>query len=156
MTCDPDAVDPLITVTLTWGGDDPGDLVLTPDCPDDDGMWWATLVLPDFAYRYTSAPPSAWVPGNVLLAVVPDSAALALTVGVKGSDTATLEAQKALLTAALAQWPYTVTVDQGGVTVGAWRADPTMPRWGALAQQDAGLFAAEAVVSIPVNPVGSP
>lgn len=154
MTCDPDALDPLITVTLTW---DDGELVLGPDCPDDgEGLWWSSLLLPEFGYRYTQAPPSAWVPGNVLLAVVPDSAALTLAVGAVGADTASLEAQKALLTAALAQWPYVVTITQGAVVVGAWRADPTMPRWGALAQQDVGLFAAEAAVSVPVNPVGAP
>lgn len=154
MTCDPDAADPLITVTLTW---DDGELVLTPDCPDDgEGLWWATLLLPAFAYRYTQAPPSAWVPGNVLLSAVADSSVLTLGVGVVAGDTTNLEAQKALLVDALGQWPYTVTVDQGGVTVGTWRADPTIPQWGALAQQDAGLFAAEAAVSIPVNPTGAP
>lgn len=152
--CDPEATDPIITVTLTWG--DTGELELGPDCPDDDGMWWNALVLPPFAMRYTLAPPSSWVPGNVLLSAVPDSAALTLGVAVRGSDTATLEAQKAILVDALGQWPYVVTVDQGGVVVGAWRADPTIPQWGALTQQDVGLFVAEAAVSIPLNPVGAP
>lgn len=153
MTCDPETADPIITVTLTWDG---GELALTPDCPAGEGLWWNALVLPPFAMRYTQAPPSAWVPGNVLLSAVPDSAPLTLGVGVKGDDVAGLEAQKAVLVDALGQWPYVVTITEGAATLGAWRADPTVPQWGALTQQDAGLFAVEAAVSIPLNPTGAP
>jgi len=155
MTCDPEAVDPLITVTIA--GDDVEDVVLGPDCPEgDEGLWWNALVLPDFAYRYTQAPPSQWVPGTLLLAAVPDAATLTLGVAAIGTDTVTLESQKAILANALAQWPFTVTVAVGGTTVGSWRADPTIPRWGEMTQQDVGLFAAEAAVSITVQPTGAP
>lgn len=158
--CDPETVEPTITVTFSWGVD--SELALGPDCPDDDeaGLWWNVLVLPDWAFRYTQAPPSAWVPGNVLLAATPDSSALTLVVAALGTDTTTLEAQKDLLEAALSQWPFVVTIEvgegAGAVTVGSWRADPTIPHWGAMTPQQSGLFAAEGAVSIPLNPVGAP
>lgn len=156
MTCDPEALDPTITVTLTWG--ESGELVLGPDCPDDGvGLWYSSEVpVPGWTYRSTTAPPSAWVPGNILLAAVLDSSTLPLVVEASGTDTATLEAQKALLVAALGQWPYYVQVDVGPVSLGQWRADPTYPLWGAMAQIDAGLYVASAAVGIPINPVGAP
>jgi hypothetical protein len=156
VTCDPDALDPLIVVSLTRG-DDPA-LVIGPDCPDDGvGVWWTSIVLPQWAYRYTQAPPSAWVPGNVLMAAVVDSTTLALALTCQGTDQASLEAQKQALTDTLGQWPYYAGVTIGTTPLGTYRADPTIPLWSVpLAQQDVGLFIAEGTVSIPLNPVGAP
>ncbi len=84
MTCDPEALDPAIIVTLTWGDDD--SLVLEPDCPDDGvGLWYSSEVpLPAWTYRSTTAPPSAWVPGNILLAAVLDSSTFPLVIEASG------------------------------------------------------------------------
>lgn len=148
--CAPEAS---IVVTFAWGVD--STLVLNADC-DDSGLWWNTLVLPDWTMRTTTAPPSAWVPGVVALAAVRDAGSLALTVAAKGTDTATLEAQKALLEGAVGQWPYTVSITVDGTVLGPWEALPAVPTWGALTPQSAGLYAAEAPLVLTVNPPGSP
>jgi hypothetical protein len=150
--------DPAIEVTIGYGDET---LVLTPDCVDAPGLWWSILVPPLFAYRYTSAPPSAWVPGDVLLAVVEDVGTLNMTVGAIGSTTAELEAQKALLDTALATWPWTLTItitdpDTSVTTEGPWEAHPTVPNWGDLDPLWVGTYAAEAVIVATLNPVGSP
>lgn len=156
MTCDPDALDPTIEVHLSRPGEE-GDLIIGPDCVDEQGLWWSSIVLPQWTYRYTQAPPSAWVPGNVLLAAVVESASLVMSVAALGTDQVTLNAQKAVLADTVAQWPYYVTVLIGGTTLGTWKADPTIPQWPIpLAQQDAGLYVDEAIVTIPLNPVGAP
>lgn len=149
--------DPILTVRFTW--DDTGELELPPTRPDEGlaGLWWNSLTLPDWTMRYTQAPPSAYVPGNVLLAYVPDSSSLTLGVVALGSDTATLETQKAIVESALgAHWPFTVHIDVDGVAVYSWRSDPTTVRWGTMTPQRSGLFVAEGAVAIPVQPVGAP
>lgn len=155
-------VDPTITVSLSWGeGEGAGALTLPPECPGTAGAWWNTLALPEWELRYTYAPPSAHVPGNVLLAAVEDSGAVVLGIAVRGTSLASLEAEKASVKAALAAWPgtFTVEADQGDGPVslaGPWQTFPTVPRWGAVTPQRAGLYVAETVVSIPVNPAGAP
>jgi hypothetical protein len=153
--------DPLIQVTLVLPADD--DVVLGPDCPDEEGVWWNSIVLPSWTYRVTNAPSSAWTPGTVLLAVVRDVSSLALTVAARGTDTTSLEAQKAILDAAFGSYPYSVqiTVDDGDpatpVTIlDAAAQQPTLPAWGQITPQLSGMFAAEATVILPLNPPGSP
>lgn len=153
--------DPTIEVVLIWGDGEEDTLTLGPDCVDEEGLWWNVLVLPAWTYRNTTAPPSAWVPGNVLLAATRESAVLTLTVAALAADTDALADQKALLEAALGQYPYTVQIDvtdPGGspVTDGPWDAQPTLPQWGAMTPDQSGMFVAEGTVTIPVNPPGSP
>lgn len=158
--CAADLGDPVITVTLTWGDDEDETMDLPPSCDDDEGMWWQTLLWPQFAMRYTTAPPSAWIPGQQLLAAVPDLAAVTMTAAVRGTDTETTEAQKVLLGAVLAQWPLQVTVtsvqgDEDPVEMGSWSGQPSLPLWGPVTPQRAGMYVAECSIQIPVNPVGS-
>ena len=156
------AVEPVVTVTLTWGEDPGASLVLPPACEDPSGLWWNALALPDWSMRYSYAPPSAWVSGSMLLSAVPDASSVPLVVAARGTDLADLEVQKASLAAALAQWSYTVDVvaDPGGgdplVSLGQYAGQPTIPRWGAVTPQRARLYVAEAQVLIPVNPAGAP
>ena len=145
--------DPVIVVTLAGSG---ADLALPPECPGDEGLWWNALALPDWGMRYTYAPPSQWVPGAVLLAAVPDASAVPITVAARSTSVAGLEVQKARLEAALRRWSYTVSIDVDGTSLGSWEALPCIPSWGAVTPQRAGLFVAEASVSIPVNPAGAP
>lgn len=154
MTCSAD--DPIITVEFTWLPD--GLLELPPSRPDEGlaGLWWNALTLPAWTMRYTNAPPSSYVPGNVLLAYTPDSSSLTMVVAALGVDTATLETQKALLEAALSRFTYVVTIKVDDEPVDAWRAQPTIPQWGTMTPQRSGLFVAEAALLIPVNPVEAP
>lgn len=110
--------------------------------------------LPDFAMRMNYAPPSVWTPGQLLLSATLDSAALGLSVIVRGSSEANLATLKAELEAAVSQFSYEVSVVQGAVTQ-TWTADPTWPAWGALTFPMASNFMAQAGLSIPVNPIGA-
>jgi hypothetical protein len=154
--------DPTITVNLSWGtGETAGELVLPPECPGAGGAWWNTLALPEWELRYTYAPPSEFVPGNVLLGAVEDSGAVVLGIAVRGTSLADLEARKVTIREALSAWPgeFLATADEGDgpVTIGGpWQTFPTLPRWGTVTPQRAGLYVAETTVSIPVNPAGAP
>jgi hypothetical protein len=150
--------DPTIVVRLTWDGG--GLLELPPGREDAAGLWWQTLLPPPFAMRETTAPVSAWVPGDVLLGSVPASSVLAVTVAALGTDGASLEVQRGLLAAAVAHFHYTASIiqdpDGTPLVLGSWPARPTIPVWSAITPQRAGLHVAEAVLAIPVNPVGAP
>lgn len=161
--CDADA---LITVGITETEDVGDGLTLWParrdltGGPAAAGLWWNTLDLPGFTFRYDYAPTSRWLPGAVLLGAVPDASALNVTVVAQGTDLATLEAQKAALAAGLAQWTYTVFVSAvlapaDPVSLGSWAAKPTLPVWGTVTPSLYGMLVCQGAVSIPVNPIGA-
>lgn len=152
--------DPVITVSILYANGEQT-LTLGPDCPEERGAWWNSLQLPEWSYRMTYAPPSAYVPGNVLMAAVVDAGAITLRVVVKGTNLVDLEAEKAKVNAAVRAWPglVIVTADTGdGPTNigGPWQSFPTIPAWGATTPQMYGMLVAEASISLPVNPAGAP
>lgn len=108
---------------------------------------------PVFSTRYTRTPQSAYEDGNGdLLAAVREATDLPVTIYAHGEDTAALEAAKAALEAAVAQWSYdlTLTVDGAAVTYSA-EILLDVP-WGPV---DSGLVRAHMAVasfSIPLNP----
>jgi hypothetical protein len=153
-------VDPTITVVLSWP--DPVDPAVTvtfeipPEC-DDSGCWWNSLAFPEFDFRYGYAPPSSWIPGDILLSVVGEAAPLPLVIGVRGTDLDDLKAQKAAVAAALRVEDLTVTLvatpDTGpDVILAEYEAQPAKPKWGPITPQLMGVLAAEGIVSIPCNP----
>jgi hypothetical protein len=156
------ALDPTIEVTLTWGTDEDETLTVPPELSDDVEWYWNALQWPFFDYRYGYAPPSDWLPGNVMLSAVPGGAAIPISLVVRTSynpmadDPATavtrLETRKATLSAAFARYGLTVAYIVEGVTVGTWAADPSVINWGAIDTQTYGLLVAQGVVSVPVNP----
>jgi hypothetical protein len=150
--------DPTTTLAITTAG---SPLEVGPDCPDGTGTWWTAITLPAWAYRNEYAPPSPWLPGQVLLSAVPDQSSLAVAVGAKASTLTALQAQKAALDDALAQWRYTVTLTAVSgletVTIGSWLAQPCAVVWGDLDTQPWGQeYVAVGSAAIPVNPPGSP
>lgn len=146
------------TVTVTLGlEEDP--LVLPSTCTEDSS--WVEMALPDWELRYGYAPPSAWVPGNVLLSAVQDAGAVPMLVSVVGSSLADMESKKTELENALAAWPglfqVDVTDDSGTVTIaGPWETFPTMAHWGDVLPTVLGYYLMEATFSLPVNPDGAP
>jgi hypothetical protein len=151
----------LVTLTIDYGAEDP--LVIGPDCPGgESGLLWNVLVPPAWDYRRTTAAPSAWVAGEVLLSVVPEVGTLNVTVVALGANSADLLVQKQLLEGAFSAWPYTVTItatDPGESPViigGPWEGHPAIPNWGDVSMQNSGLYAAEGVVVATLNPTGAP
>ena len=62
-----------------------------------------------------------------------------------------MEANKALLEAALSQWAYTITTTVDGVAT-AYNAEPCIPTWGPVEAGMVRARLARASVSVPVNP----
>lgn len=148
-----------VTVLVTLGPEGEGALEIPSTC--DVGISWTKMSLPDWELRNTYAPPSAYVPGNVLLAAVPDSGAIPMTVSVEGTSLDDLEDKKVELETALAAWPglfkAVATDDTGTVTIaGPWKTFPTIPRWGDVLPTVLGHYLLEATFSLPVNPTGAP
>lgn len=158
VTCE---TDPDIMLTLGWFTTSPF-ATYTVDIPsecDDSGWWWNSLQFPNFDLRYTTAPPSNWVGGDILLGAVPAASTLPITIGVHETDLTTLEAAKATLSAAFRQLDLTITVRVDDPTlgltfVGQWAAFPSIIQWGQITPGMYGLFAAEGSVVVPVNPEG--
>lgn len=157
LTCGP--VD--VAVSIVLGDPDDPTLVLPPEC-DEHGIWWNDLGEPAWDLRLEYAPPSAQVPGQVLLSAVEDLASLPLRVAVKGTTLAQMLLRRETVTAALRAWPGTVTltatVDGGEPVVygGPWQSFPAIPTWGKVDLDLLGLFVCEGAVSLPVNPPGAP
>ncbi len=147
----------VVTVNVTLGPEgDP--LVISSDC--DDAISWVTMGLPEWEYRYNYAPPSDWVPGNVLLSVVEDSGAVRMVVSVQGSSLADMEAKKSEVKAALAAWPglfkvEAITTDETVVIAGPWESFPVIPKWGAVLTPLLDHYLVECTFSLPVNPYES-
>lgn len=158
--------DPVITLTLTRPDDEELEaLVIGPTCGTLGGdeedpvlgeLWWNQLTWPDFTYRTTTAPPSMWIPGEQVLAAVPEAGSIQAVVVARGLSTADVLVQQALLADTLAQWAYTATITIGDDDLGTWPAKPTMPVWGAITPQLSGLFVAQGACVIRVNPTGAP
>jgi hypothetical protein len=134
------------------------DLVIPaiPAAPGTAALWLPEegVDRPLFAYRLTYPGDSAYIDGRRPLAAALGDGVLNLVVYARGTDAATLTAQKDLLTAALSQWAFDITVTIGGVaeTYEAW---PTRPAWGQADSGMAGAFLDKATAAIPVNPPGA-
>jgi hypothetical protein len=153
------ATNPYITVTV--GPEDAVEPLVISSACDGEGIEWTELVLPEWSLRMTYAPPSAYVPGNVLLAAVEDSGEVGMVVTLEATSAAGLETLKTTLGNALAAWPGVVTVklvEDAGETVigGPWQSFPTRPRWGDMKALLNGIYLIDGAFSIPVNPPGAP
>jgi hypothetical protein len=154
-----------ISVTVRVGVGD-GALVIPDDCPVEGGIMWTSLGNPEWSLRLATAPPSLYVPGNVLLSAVEDSGEVPMTVLVRGSSLGDLEARKAAVRAALSAWPggtmQFLATDLGiegspPVSIGGpWGTFPTVPRWGAVEVNLLRYYSVEGVIAVPVNPEGAP
>ena len=146
-----------VTVDVTIGPEeDP--LVISSDC--DDPIAWVAMGLPEWDYRYNYAPPSGYVPGNVLLSIVPDSGAVPMTVSIQGTSLADVETQKALVQTKLAAWPglfkaEAITAEETVIIAGPWESFPVIPKWGDVLVPLLGHYLVEGTFSLPVNPAGS-
>lgn len=113
----------------------------------EDGVTW-----PAFETRRTYAPDSPYASGRMLLAAVREASELPLTVYAHGASGADLEASKAELEAALAQWSYDLTLTVDSVAH-LYRAEIVLGvPWGPV---DSGMVAdrmARTSFSIPINP----
>lgn len=112
----------------------------------EDGLIW-----PHFDTRRTYAPDSAYVGGRTLLAAVRDPAELAVTIYAHGTSGADLEASKATLETALAQWSYSLTLTVESVAT-TYTAEILLDLpWGPI---DSGIAASNMAItsfSIPLN-----
>src|SRR5688500_13242267 len=84
---------------------------------------------PLFGYRLGYAPHRAYTDVRPPLTAALGDGVLNLVVYARGTDATALDTQRDLLTAALAQWAFDLTVTVGGVaeTYEAW---PCRPAWG--------------------------
>ncbi|UQS95175.1 baseplate protein [Pseudanabaena phage Pam4] len=147
--------DPTVTVALTWGTAPEDTLLIPADC-DGEGMWWNALTLPDWSTRTAIAPPSAWVPGAVMLSSVTDAASLPMIVAVRGDTLAGLLALQEDLRAALDHYPLTVTITADTTPLGSWAAMPTVPQWlSAVSPRSVSMLTVEASFTLTVNPAGA-
>lgn len=153
-------VEPTISVSIYYGPDEGDVLVIPPTCDEGEGIWWNSLDLPAWGTRLAYAPPSVWIPGQVLLGATADSSTLPIRIAVRASTADGLEAQKQALADALWQYALVIGIDadyDGDVTsLGLWRANPVIPSWGPVTPQRAGMLVAETTLSIPVQPPGTP
>lgn len=117
------------------------------------GMWLPEqgLVRPDMDYRRTYAPDSSYVPGRTILAAVLEASTLPATVYFRAATTSALVTLENTLTAALAQWAYTVTLTIDS-SAWSWTGEPTRPAFGAVDSGMARSFMSRAVLTIPINP----
>lgn len=113
----------------------------------EDGITW-----PSFDTRRTYAPDSAYASGRTLLAAVLGEGDLPLTIYAHGDTTTELEASKAELAAAVAQWSYdlTLTVD-GAVRTYSAELVLDLP-WGSIDSGMVRAHMARTSFSIPLNP----
>lgn len=144
----------IVTVNVTVGPEgDP--LVISSDC--DDAISWVALGLPEWEYRYNFTPPSAYVPGNVLLSLVQDVGAVPMVVSIQGTSLADMEAQKEIVRAKLAAFPglfkvEAVTADETVTIAGPWESFPVIPKWGDVLTPLLDYYLVEGTFSLPVNP----
>lgn len=112
----------------------------------EDGTEW-----PRFGMRREYAPPSAFVPGELLLSAVSGPAEWQFTVYAHGDDAAEIAAAMDELEAALTQFTFSVTLNVNGMTR-TYPADPDFPDWGEVDSGMARKFLARATVRLQVNP----
>ena len=142
----------MLSVTFDRASLELPDLVITSD-PFAGDFWLPEDGLGEVVedLRRTYAPDSSYAGGRMLLAAVPEASEVPLAIYAQGDTTAEVAAAKAVLKAAAGQWDYDLTVTVDGVST-TYRAEPSMPRWGAF---DSGMVRAHIARSslvIPVNP----
>lgn len=148
------------TLTITRTEDEP--LVIGPDCVLDEesggGLYFQRLIRPFFVLRYDTTGPSPWAKGDgVLLNAQENRSDVTGVLVAFGTDRDGLETWRNLLTAALYQPTYQVSITVGDVTEGPWYAWPTTPQLAdPISPRRAGLLAEAITVSIPVLPLGAP
>lgn len=143
-------VDPTINIVLSWPGSG-GDFIIGPEC-DDSGWWWSSLEYPAFDYRYTTAPPSSWMGGDVLLAAVPAASTLPIGLAIHETSLVALEVARLQLNTAFKQLDLTIALMVDGTPVGIYPAFPALIQWGPITPGLFGLNAAQGSVVVPVNP----
>lgn len=145
-----------LTVTISRTSLSLGPLVIS-NYPEPGSPWWLpedAVGEPGFAFRTTMAPESAYMPGDQPLAAVLDAATLPLAVYAQAVEGATLEQVKAVLSLAVAQFRYAITVDVGGQSR-SWVAFPAWPQWGDLDSGMAAQSMARCSITVPINPAGA-
>lgn len=130
------------------------DLVITND-PTAGAFWLPEegLEEPDETWRLSYFPDSREVHGRALASAVREHSAIPATIYTDATSSVELGQNKAILSAALGQFTYPVTLDLDGAAL-TYDADPCGPRWGAV---DSGMVRAKiarASVSIPIYPIG--
>ena len=148
--------DVVVTVTI---GPEGSPLSFSSDC--SEAISWVKMGLPEWALRYLFAPPSAYVPGDTLLAVVRDSGFVPMTISVEGTSLSDLESKKTQVETALAAWPGVFEVeatdnDETVTIAGPWKTFPVVPGWGDVLPTVLGHYLVETSFSLPVNPPGAP
>lgn len=118
-----------------------------------DGLWIGEdgVGAVGWDFRRTYAPDSGWFSGKGLLAAVREASTLPLTVYAQAASSAELDALKAELEAAAAQWSYTVTVTVDGIAT-TYNCEPAIPQWGPVDSGMVRLHMARCQLVIPVNP----
>lgn len=113
----------------------------------EDGLVW-----PAFGTRRTYAPDSPHEAGRVLLAAVADATEIPVTIYAHGDTTTALNAAKAELEAAVAQWSYGLTLTVDGATH-IYRAEIVLDvPWGPIDSGMVRAHMARTSFSIPLNP----
>lgn len=142
----------MLSVTIDRTSLDLPPLVIS-DYPDPDAPWYLPedgVVEPGWSFRTTSAPESAYFPGDQPLAAVLDASTLPLAVYARPVGEATLGQVKAVLELAVAQFRYAITLTLDG-EARSWVAFPSWPQWGPL---DSGMGSrlARCSITVPINP----
>lgn len=113
----------------------------------EEGLAW-----PVFGTRKTYAPDSAYESGRSLLAAVLAATELAATIYAHGETTAAVNAAKAELEAALAQWSYALTLTVDSVAHEYTAEILLGVPWGPIDTGMVRAHMASASFSIPLNP----
>lgn len=145
----------ILSLTISRTSLSLADLVITND-PEAGAFWLPEegLEEPDETFRLTYMPDSRDVHGKELVAAVREHSSIPATVYTKATSAVLLAANKAVLSAALGQFAYDVTLNLDGAAA-TYSADPCGPRWGEV---DSGMVKqrmAKASFVIPVYPIAS-
>lgn len=140
----------MLSVTFERSGTD----LVVPNVPESgNGLWLdedgVGQVLRDL--RRTYAPDSAYVGGKFLLAAVEEASAVPLTIYARAESAAALQALRAELEAAAAQWSYLLTVTVDGVAT-TYNAEISLPAWAAFDSGHVRAHLDRCQLVIPVNP----
>lgn len=141
----------MLSVTFTRAALSLPDLVVG-DHPGD-GLWISEdgVGAVGWDFRRTYAPDSGWFSGKGLLAAVREASTLPLTVYAQAASSAALDALKAELETAAAQWSYTATVTVDGIAT-TYNCEPAIPQWGSVDSGMVRAHMARCQLVIPVNP----
>lgn len=117
------------------------------------GLWVPAggYVRPVFSTRMTYVAPSAVIGGRVAVGATTDQGTWPLTVRMEMSSAELLAAMRTVLSLAVGQWAFPVTVTLDGVTE-AWACRASIPTWPASRQFQRDAHEDVARLSIPVIP----